>query len=86
MHASQGRAAAQLPEPLRPASCLQEGRLDIVASAWRRMHNQQGASWELSGVPEPPLDLRVTDGAARQVLIRCAVPGLLNGGRERARM
>lgn len=46
------------------------GRLDIVASSWRRMLNAHGAQWELSGFPTPPLDLRVTDGAGRQLLLR----------------
>lgn len=36
------------------------------------MHNLNGAVWELSGVPEPPLDLRVSDGAGRQILARSA--------------
>ncbi|PRW59918.1 Nucleolar and coiled-body phospho 1 [Chlorella sorokiniana] len=49
---------------------LAGGKLDIVASAWRRMINQHGAAWELSGIPVPPLDLRVTDGAGRQVILR----------------
>lgn len=30
----------------------------------------QGAAWSLSGVPAPPLDLRITDRAGRQILAR----------------
>lgn len=58
--------------PCPPSHALQAGKLDIVASAWRRMHNQHGATWELSGIPVPPLDLRVTDGAGRQIIARWA--------------
>ncbi|PSC68366.1 Nucleolar and coiled-body phospho 1 [Micractinium conductrix] len=52
---------------------LVAGHLDVVASTWRRMHNEYGASWEVSGVPAPPLDLRVTDGTGRQLLARGAI-------------
>ncbi|KAL4440013.1 hypothetical protein ABPG75_003014 [Micractinium tetrahymenae] len=49
------------------------GRLDMVASAWRKLHNMYGATWELSGLPAPPLDLRLTDGKGRLVLARQAI-------------
>ena len=51
---------------------LSGGHLDIVASSWRKMLNLHGALWELNGLPAPPLDLRLTNGAGSQILARCA--------------
>ena len=36
------------------------------------MQRTAGARWELSGLPNAPLDLRVTGDAGQAVVIRCA--------------
>ncbi|PNW78064.1 hypothetical protein CHLRE_10g462816v5 [Chlamydomonas reinhardtii] len=43
--------------------------------SWRVMQNTVGASWEFSGLPRLPLDLRLTDVAGREIIVWGAIPG-----------
>ena len=37
------------------------------------MFNTFGANWELSGLPNPPIDLRITNTLGQKVIIRKAI-------------
>ena len=41
-------------------------------SGWEPLQRSYGAVWERSGLPDPPLDLRITNAAGQQVVARCA--------------
>ncbi|KAI8465741.1 MAG: RlpA-like double-psi beta-barrel-protein domain-containing protein-containing protein [Monoraphidium minutum] len=45
-----------------------------AARLWRRANNTYGAAWELSGVPPPPLHMRITNGRAQTIIITNAIP------------
>ena len=57
-------------------AALQNGSLsNTVASSWRPMANGFGAAWDISGVPAPPLDLRITPASGAplsQLVARCS--------------
>lgn len=53
--------------PLRPCSVVQ------TPDAWLPLQRTYGAVWEVSGVPDAPLDLRASDGSGQQVVARCAL-------------
>ncbi|GLI67569.1 hypothetical protein VaNZ11_011796, partial [Volvox africanus] len=40
---------------------------------WKLMTNTYGAEWEVSGLPSPPYDLRLTDRFDRQIILQNAV-------------
>lgn len=40
---------------------------------WQKMYNSFGANWELSGLPNPPIDLRITNTLGQKVIIRSAI-------------
>lgn len=56
--------ARAAPAPLMPPHCPQS------PDAWLPMQRAFGASWQLSSLPQPPLDLRATDGSGQQVVAR----------------
>lgn len=43
--------------------------------AWRPMQRSFGATWELSALPPPPLDLRATDATGQTIVARCVKSG-----------
>jgi hypothetical protein len=51
--------------PLSP----QGEQLNPLASAWRNMNNSFGAVWALTGLYDPPYDLRVTNDVGQQIII-----------------
>lgn len=44
------------------------------ASSWQSMNNVWGASWEMTSVPKPPLDIRIQDDTGTEVA-SCPPPG-----------
>ena len=36
-------------------------------SSWQSMNNVWGASWEMTSVPQPPLDIRIQDDTGTEV-------------------
>lgn len=44
--------------------------MSLAGTAWQRLTLSWGARWELSGVPEPPLDMRVTNDNGQALVIR----------------
>ena len=41
------------------------------SGAWIRMNNTYGANWELSKLPTPPFDVRLTTKAGKTTVLRC---------------
>ncbi|GIL83357.1 hypothetical protein Vretifemale_12180 [Volvox reticuliferus] len=63
------------PEQLRaadPSSSAAEQGTDSTTN-WKLMTNTYGAEWEVSGLPSPPYDLRLTDRFNRQIILPSAV-------------
>ncbi|PSC73189.1 barwin-like endoglucanase [Micractinium conductrix] len=54
-------------------SPLAGDRLSLAGTTWSRMLNSWGAKWELSGLPEGPLDLRVTSDRGEALVAREAI-------------
>ena len=56
--------------------CVQDvtSGLDVLVAqrydVWRPMMNTFGANWELSQLPSPPLDIRITNVYGQQVLLK----------------
>eukprot|EP00887_Chlorella_sp_A99_P003678 scaffold7.g3678.t1 len=51
----------------------QDGVLKMSGSSFKSMQNTYGARWELSGFPDPPLDLRITGDNGRTLIARRAI-------------
>jgi hypothetical protein len=50
-----------------------EARTLLCLQVWQKMYNTFGANWELSGLPNPPIDLRITNTLGQKVIIRKAI-------------
>lgn len=42
----------------------------MAGTAWQKLSNTYGARWELSALPAPPLDLRITGDNGQVLLVR----------------
>ncbi|GAB4822072.1 hypothetical protein N2152v2_009118 [Parachlorella kessleri] len=74
LHAHSFSAIANLQDGHVAVRYRQAGRsLNLVSSTWRDMRASYGAVWELSGIPLPPLDMRLTAADGQQVIIREAI-------------
>ncbi|WIA07996.1 hypothetical protein OEZ85_007467 [Tetradesmus obliquus] len=56
-----------------------QARVLNASSPWLSMANSFGAVWEASQLPEPPLDIRITNSVGEKVVIKnaIAVPGIV---------
>lgn len=50
-----------------------DGVLKMSGSSFKSMQNTYGARWELSGFPDPPLDVRITGDNGRTLIARRAI-------------
>eukprot|EP01023_Acetabularia_acetabulum_P061246 TRINITY_DN7395_c0_g1_i2.p1 TRINITY_DN7395_c0_g1~~TRINITY_DN7395_c0_g1_i2.p1 ORF type:complete len:463 (-),score=87.63 TRINITY_DN7395_c0_g1_i2:563-1804(-) len=53
---------------------------DNAQSAWMQMNNSYGAAWELSGVPQPPFDIKVEMEGGETALLEKVIVDVRVGG------
>ncbi|GAB4818248.1 hypothetical protein N2152v2_005294 [Parachlorella kessleri] len=74
-----GSAVVQSVE-LRKSPVVMD-RLSVSGSQWIKLGNTYGARWEVSGLPSPPLDMRITgENPAQPLIIRQALKVAGEGG------
>ncbi|PRW57696.1 hypothetical protein C2E21_3455 [Chlorella sorokiniana] len=57
-------------------------RLSLAGTSWTRMTNSWGSKWELSGLPEPPLDMRITSDTGEELVARQAIKAAGETGKQ----